>query len=268
MKRIAYLLTDKDSEAALLNFCKNEDIIPAAITDSLFTEPTLLFITDDPAALEWDLPSGVNRCFITDSDHAGGGCYILNRNFTKGSLKQMLDEIFHGGRLWNMVKDISFISSIKDIVIGNSVSDVDRYVCLITEDIIHFCDYSTLEKVRVGLSEMITNAIEHGNLNISSAEKHDATEAGVFKELVKTRMEDERYKNRVVRCRVGVFTDRADFIITDEGNGFDITTLPNPNDGESLLNLHGRGVYITQTYFDKVSYNEKGNTVYLVKLFK
>jgi anti-sigma regulatory factor (Ser/Thr protein kinase) len=268
MKRIAYLLTDKESEAALLRFCKNEGISPVIAASGSLKEPVLVFITDDPAAINLDLPAGTRRCFISDSDHSLGNYYTLNRNFTDKSLKQLLDEIFHGGRLWNMVKDVSVLSSIKDIVIGNSVSDVDRFVCLITEDIIHFCDYSTLEKIRVGISEMITNAIEHGNLNISSEEKHEATETGVFRELLKARMADKRYKDRVVRCRVEISTDRADFIISDEGDGFDATKLPPPDDGQCLLNLHGRGINITQAYFDKISYNEKGNTVYLMKRFK
>ncbi|MDR2401713.1 MAG: ATP-binding protein [Deferribacteraceae bacterium] len=267
MKRIAYRLLEKECEEALLNFCKNEDITAVAVEEDGNTERVLLYITDELAAINYKFPGDTKKCLISDSDHSAGSYYTLNRNFTANSLKQLMDEIFHGGRLWNMVKDITYISSVKEIVVGNSVSDVDRFVCLITEDIIHFCDYSTLEKVRVGLSEMITNAIEHGNLNISSEEKHEATEAGVFRELVKARMEDARYKDRVVRCRAGIFPDRADFIISDEGNGFDTSKLPKPDDTECLLNLHGRGIYITQAYFDKVSYNDKGNTVYMVKKF-
>jgi anti-sigma regulatory factor (Ser/Thr protein kinase) len=268
MKRIAYLLRDSAIEATLLAFCKNEDIAPVALPmDELFKESALIFITDEPAAIRRELPAGVHRCLISDSDHGCGEYYTLNRNFSERSLRQLLDEVFHGGRLWNMVKEVDFVSSIKDIIITNSATDVDRFACLITEDLINFCDYSTLEKVRVGLSEMITNAIEHGNLNISSEEKHEATESGVFRELVKERMDDPRYKDRVVRCRAGIFPDRADFIVADEGSGFDISKLPKPDDTECLLNLHGRGIYITQAYFDKVSYNEKGNTVYLVKKF-
>ncbi|MDR2104888.1 MAG: ATP-binding protein [Deferribacteraceae bacterium] len=267
MKRIAYLLQDKEIETVLLKFCKDENLTPVAVEKLPYKESVLLFISDDHAALDAEFSPDARLCLIADSVRAGSRYCTLNRNFTETSLKQLMDELFHGGRLWNMVKDINFTCSVKEVVIGNNLSEVDRFVCLITEDILHFCDYSTLEKIRVGLSEMITNAIEHGNLNISSEEKHEATEAGVFRDLVKARLADERYKNRLVRCRVGVFADRADFIISDEGGGFDTSELPTPDDSECLLNLHGRGIYITQAYFDKVTYDAKGSTVYLVKRF-
>ena len=38
---------------------------------------------------------------------------------------------------------------------------------------------------------------------------------------------------------------------------------------KSLENLgHGRGLIMTRDFFDKIEYNEKGNSVYLVKYFK
>ena len=44
--------------------------------------------------------------------------------------------------------------------------------------------------------------------------------------------------------------------------------LGRTKDDKTLQNLgHGRGVIIARDFFDKIEYNEKGNSVYLVKHF-
>ena len=65
-----------------------------------------------------------------------------------------------------------------------------------------------------------------------------------------------------------VFTlghDRASFRIEDEGDGFDTARLPDPTDPEMLFALSGRGILLTRTFLDEVSYNDKGNAVTLIK---
>ena len=43
--------------------------------------------------------------------------------------------------------------------------------------------------------------------------------------------------------------------ITDQGNGFDTSKLPDPTDEEHILKLHGRGIFITKMYFSKIGSN-------------
>ncbi len=118
--------------------------------------------------------------------------------------------------------------------------------------------------LKIGMEEILKNAIEHGNLNISAAEKNEAIEQGVFGKLIDTRLQ----QNGNGRKKIYITTklDRRAFSLTirDQGEGFNWKSFPQPT-AESLLSFSGRGILLTRIYFDDVLYNEKGNEVTLVK---
>ena len=66
-------------------------------------------------------------------------------------------------------------------------------------------DDSEKVNIELGLVELITNAIEHGNLNISYIEKQKALDSGNLSELFDERMHNEELKNR--KIKVDFFTD-------------------------------------------------------------
>ncbi len=117
----------------------------------------------------------------------------------------------------------------------------------------------------LGLSEMINNAIEHGNLGISFEEKSRALKASRFYTLAIERTLRPPFKDRVVTIRSRVFPQlrRIEFFIGDEGDGFDWRALPDPKDKQNLLNRHGRGIMMARYAFDEIIYNDKGNEVTL-----
>lgn len=53
--------------------------------------------------------------------------------------------------------------------------------------------------------------------------------------------------------------------IEDQGKGFDPKTLPDPDDPNSLLLEHGRGVLIMKSIMSEVHYYDRGNRLLLVK---
>lgn len=53
------------------------------------------------------------------------------------------------------------------------------------------------------------------------------------------------------------------FTISDDGNGFDLSSLPDPTAAEKLENLSGRGVFIIRKLADQCIYNSKGNELEL-----
>lgn len=54
------------------------------------------------------------------------------------------------------------------------------------------------------------------------------------------------------------------FIITDNGPGFDYKNLPDPTKPENLEKTHGRGIFLMNHLADEVEYNEKGNEVKVI----
>ena len=121
--------------------------------------------------------------------------------------------------------------------------------------------------IHLGLVEMLTNAIEHGNLEITYDEKTEALE-GAPKDLptlIETRSNTSPYKDRHVNLEFHMNKERCEWLITDQGPGFDWKNLPDPNDPANLLALHGRGIMLTRLQFDECSYLGSGNQVRLLK---
>lgn len=118
----------------------------------------------------------------------------------------------------------------------------------------------------LGLSEIINNALEHGNLGITFAEKSDALKASRFFPLAIERSHRDPYKDRVVTIRSRVFPNlrRIEYFVADQGNGFDWRSLPDPKDKDNILNRNGRGIMMARYAFDEMIYNEIGNEVTLV----
>ena len=118
--------------------------------------------------------------------------------------------------------------------------------------------------LRIGIEEMITNAIEHGNLGISFEEKSRAIRDGELAELIRARTEEARRAGRRVFVTSRLTPAVFEVTIRDEGKGFDWRTLPAVVP-ENLLAFNGRGIFLTKIYFDDVEYNEAGNQVTLRK---
>ncbi len=49
--------------------------------------------------------------------------------------------------------------------------------------------------------------------------------------------------------------------VTDQGEGFNPDSLPDPLDENNLLKSGGRGVFLIRQFSDDVSFNESGNVV-------
>lgn len=128
-------------------------------------------------------------------------------------------------------------------------------------------DDSDKTNIELGLDELITNSVEHGNLEISYDEKVAALDTNTMAELYKSRMEDPELMNRKIIVEYRQRNDYSEWLITDEGKGFDWESIPDPTQGAQLMELNGRGIFITNFLFDEMEYIGKGNQVRIRKLF-
>jgi len=128
---------------------------------------------------------------------------------------------------------------------------------------LQLCEPSGLILLGVALHEALTNAIQHGNLELSSEMKQNDEKE--FYRLAKERAELAPYNRRKVHVKAALTRDEATFVIRDEGNGFDPAILPDPTDPTNLGRVHGRGLLLIQTFMDRVEHNAKGNEITLVK---
>lgn len=128
---------------------------------------------------------------------------------------------------------------------------------------IGICDDRERTRIGIALEEALANAVIHGNLAISSELRGRDDEA--YQQLLDERRSDPRYGRRRVFVRAMFDRTCATFVIRDEGDGFDPTSLADPTDVENLLKASGRGVLLMRSFMDGVHYNERGNEVTLVK---
>jgi len=149
----------------------------------------------------------------------------------------------------------------------DTIMDAPYYIVrrLISEINTDFFDEGGMVNIELGLTELITNAIEHGNLNITFDEKTVASENNTFNELMESRIEDERYQGRRVTVTYEYNDEQCRWTIADEGDGFDVNQVPDPTKSENLESLHGRGIYFTRLFFDSLEYLGKGNTCVATK---
>lgn len=121
--------------------------------------------------------------------------------------------------------------------------------------------YPSSEQVLFGISELLINAVEHGNLGISYAEKGQLNEEGRWKEEVDRRLALPEHQHK--RVLVSFVMKENDIILTikDEGDGFDWREYQEFT-AERATDNHGRGIPMTKKIsFDNMQYLGCGNEV-------
>lgn len=153
--------------------------------------------------------------------------------------------------------------------ISNSFPLTDEVSRRITTNLAKYMDKGDAEILFIGLREIVINAIEHGNLNISFEEKTQAQESGRYMEFLIDRQKELQFRDKKVRIESSITPEKVTYRITDEGSGFDHKNfLKSKRHSVDETLAHGRGISMTLELFDKVFYNEKGNQVTLVKTLK
>lgn len=113
----------------------------------------------------------------------------------------------------------------------------------------------------IGISEMITNAIEHGNLGITYREKSELVEKGEWLKEIERRLNLPENVNKYVHLTLKRRGDTMTVLIEDQGPGFDWTKYLEM-DEVRVFDNHGRGIAITNKYL-KLEYLGTGNKVLL-----
>ncbi|MCX8018369.1 MAG: ATP-binding protein, partial [Rhodocyclaceae bacterium] len=113
----------------------------------------------------------------------------------------------------------------------------------------------------LGLSELMLNAIEHGNLGIGYAEKTRLIAEERLEAEIARRLALPEYGVRKGRLSIERLPDGYEFTIKDEGSGFDWRAYLELSP-ERAYHTHGRGIAMARSLsFDRLEYKGCGNTV-------
>ena len=123
------------------------------------------------------------------------------------------------------------------------------------------CACAEADKVAMGLTELMVNAIEHGNLGIGYDRKSDLRKQDLWESEIAKRLELPENKDTFASIDVLNNSDNVEFKITDQGKGFDWSDYLEFNT-ERVMDNHGRGIAMAnKLYFSKMEYQGKGNIV-------
>jgi serine/threonine-protein kinase RsbW len=98
-------------------------------------------------------------------------------------------------------------------------------------------------KITMAIREAVINAIIHGNKNNSK---------------------------KKVSISYNFDSSKLEVTVSDQGNGFDYSKLPDPTNNENLLKPFGRGIFFIRSFMDKVLFTiqpGKGLTITMIKYF-
>jgi len=121
----------------------------------------------------------------------------------------------------------------------NDIRSIEHAVEYVMRHCSTCCDYARRFNLnfRVGLTEALSNAMLYGN--------------------------DSDPQKRI-RVEVTVRVEEIAVRITDQGVGFDPTTIPDPTLPDNISKSGGRGIFLMRSLMDEVKFNDQGNSVTLV----
>src|SRR5437868_9163043 len=113
------------------------------------------------------------------------------------------------------------------------------------------CSESRIDRLLLALHEGLTNAIVHGNLEVSSELKE--RDDNVFIETLASRAADPHFHQRTVNIMVQYDGERCQWSIRDEGRGFDVEGVLARFGSDEFVGLaSGRGILLMRTFMDAV----------------
>ena len=125
----------------------------------------------------------------------------------------------------------------------NDIRSIEHAVEYVTRHCTSCSEYARRLNLnfRVGLTEALSNAMLYGNT--SDPEKS-------------------------VRVEVEIKLEEVSVRVTDQGVGFDPTTVPDPTLPANISKSGGRGIFLMKALMDEVQFNDRGNSVTLVLRFE
>ncbi len=113
----------------------------------------------------------------------------------------------------------------------------------------------------LGITEILVNALEHGNLGITFEEKSALHLADEWLDEINRRLKLPEHREQWVSVHFKRVQSEITLVVTDQGKGFDWRKYQTFNT-ENKLRQHGRGILVAKHFsFKALRYSEKGNEV-------
>lgn len=170
-----------------------------------------------------------------------GAFHLVRKPFRMSEIVSVVDKAIKLKKiLWRRKASSKRLVSRIELSIPSELEQLEPTVFYLLEMVnsVHPLESSQEMDLAAGLTEALSNAILHGN--------------------------GKRPELRVY-LEMNFHGSALEFIIRDQGNGFDFTDVVDPTTESNLLSDAGRGILMMNWYMDRVEYQGNGNTLRLVK---
>ena len=192
---------------------------------------------------------------------AAGAFYYLTKPYNHEALCQIINAALDDIRRFRELESIlqqsdksQAIDTAAEFEI-TSLNDADHLAMVLAKS----CPEP--DKVISGISELLVNAIEHGNLHIGYEEKSELKKQGTWREEIERRLQLPEYIGKAVKINYTHNGTSITITITDQGKGFNWQNFLEFSP-ERVFDSHGRGIAMARLMsFDDLKYNDAGNEV-------
>ncbi|MDA1166606.1 MAG: ATP-binding protein, partial [Planctomycetota bacterium] len=212
-------------------------------------EPTA--VISDPEAKRTANGSEESEDVTFDAFEADADSYISKRELANRSLDTTA-EVLPLSRNPQMPTEVKglWLHSESHFVLGNDGELIQPLVVHLQSMLESHWSRLAADSRRVGLAifEAIRNAIDHGNLELNSELRNGESE-WEYDELRERRRRMVPYSGRQVYVTATHTFEEVQYVVRDEGCGFDTALLEthNPTDSSNIDRPSGRGIFLMKT---------------------
>jgi len=148
--------------------------------------------------------------------------------------------------------------------IGNSLLEIEAIINLTCSYLFNTnkINVSRRNRLKVALTELLVNALEHGNCGIGYEEKSAWIESGKkIIDLIQEKLSNSESASRMITYSYEIHRDYSDFFIEDQGDGFNWREYVQPDNETVYTTVSGRGIAMARSSSARLEYNGKGNRV-------
>lgn len=150
---------------------------------------------------------------------------------------------------------------------GSFISDTDPFEIVFYANLICTYLYNTnrvnneeRSSLQGAMMELLLNAVEHGNCNISFDEKTEWLKTGRnMLDLIAEKQKYPSIREKKIYISYDILPQKTKIAIRDEGRGFD---WKNRMEADFTAGFHGMGIKMSQGMVKNMAYNDKGNEVF------
>ncbi len=196
----------------------------------------------------------------------GAANYVIKKDLV-ADLPEIVENVMHSARsreeeslALQHLREADF-----DLVIPNDRRVLQSSLAFIQSAAWRYGRLTECERTRLGiaLEEALSNAMIHGNLEISSSLRENSCTA--YEKLIQVRRRQQPYCDRTISISVRFHSGRMFCTIRDAGAGFCVSSIPDPTEPENWSRPCGRGLLLIRSFVDEVYHNAVGNEITLVK---